>query len=236
MKLLAYIRVSGEGQRENTSLPAQLDRVEAYARAHGYEIVYVFSDVESASGKRKRPGFERLLAALRLGLADGLICAKLDRFARSTMEGLRVARELDEISKHLIVLDMHLDSTTAVGMCVFTILLAFAELERNIIAERMESGRTRVKEHGGRAHGRNPYGFTTERIDGVKQLVPADDFQWREKIIYWYEQGWTFARIIAELDKNGVKPRFAKVWSHQTIRMILWKAGKLVSRRRSKTG
>lgn len=237
MRLIAYTRVSGDSQKDNTSLPVQLDRIKAYALAAGHEIVYIYSDVETASGKRKRPGFERLLAALREHCADGLICTKLDRFARSTMEGLQTAKELDKIAKHLVILDLCLDTSSAVGNCVFTILLAFAELERNIIGERMQSGRDRVKDKGGRAHGRTPYGFTTERIDGVMRLVPAEDFQWREKILYWYEyEGWTIARITAELERLGVKPRFASKWSHQTVRLIVWRAGKLVSRRKSKTG
>lgn len=236
MRLIAYTRVSGESQKDNTSLPVQLERIKAYAVASGHEIVYIFSDVETASGKRQRPGFERLLHALRENCADGLICTKLDRFARSTMEGLQTARELDTIGKHLVILDLCLDTTSAVGTCVFTILLAFAELERNIIGERMQSGRDRVKDKGGRAHGRHPYGFTTERQDGILRLIPAEDFQWREKIIYWYEQGWSFPRIAAELERLGVKPRFADKWAHQTVRAIVWKAGKLVSRKKSKIG
>lgn len=226
-KLISYARISSETQRENTSLEQQSLRIAAYCLSQGHEIVEQLEDVESASGKKKRPSFEKALAMVYAGQADGIICMKLDRFARSTVEGLRIAAELKKRGKQLVILDLNLDTSTAIGECVFTVLLAFAQLERQTITERCTTGASAKKSQGGYAGGHPPYGWKTE-----SKCLVKDPFQqkWRSCIFEWYESGVSIHEIARRLnEKHQVPAKRGGKWDRNSIRQLLRRPLKLES-------
>lgn len=132
-----YARVSTAGQaRDGNSLEAQR---EALIEA-GAEVI--FSDAFTGT-KTERPEFQKMLAELKEG--DTVIVTKLDRFARSALQGLTVLENLSQKGVVLHVLNMGLFDNTPTGKLMRTVFLAFAEFERDMIVQRTTEGKAVAK-------------------------------------------------------------------------------------------
>jgi site-specific DNA recombinase len=212
--LVAYTRVSSDQQRENTSLEHQIKRIRGYCDAQEHILVAHYEDVETASGRRERKGFKEALELVYAGNADGIICMKLDRFARNTIEGLQTAAELKQHGKHLVILDLQLDTSTPVGQCIFTVLLAFAQLERDTIAERCNTGRINKRAKGEYYGGTPPYGW--EVLDGTLVEQPLEQF-WRQAIFEWRRNGMSYQRITDKLNDMAVPAKKGGYWDTRTV-------------------
>lgn len=169
-RLIAYVRVSTFGQRHNTSFSTQEAAIKHFCALKGHTIVKVVQEQKSASGRLERPKFHLVLEEIKEGKADGLLVYSLDRFARSALQGLEIARQLHSSGKQLLIVDVALDTTSSIGQMMLTVLLAFAEFERNMISERVQAGIARTKALCGYVSGKPPYGWCTARVNGRKGL------------------------------------------------------------------
>ena len=148
-----YARVSTIGQ----ALETQTERLEEHKCDH------IFSD--KLSGKnRKRPQLEEMLGLLKKG--DIVVCTKLDRLGRSTMDVCNIAQEIDKSEADLHILDQSIDTSTAAGRLMFHMFAAFAEFERSLIVERTQEGRAAAVQSG-KKMGRKSK--TTDKQD--KQMI-----------------------------------------------------------------
>ena len=151
MARIGYARVSTDGQH----VEKQAERLKAASCER------VFADI--ASGKMaSRPGWDECMAFLREG--DTLVAVKLDRFGRSVTNLIATTRELERRGVDIQCLDQPIDTTTAVGKLFFVILAAFAEFERDLIAERTRDGlaaTTKRGRGGGRKRVLKPYQVNT---------------------------------------------------------------------------
>ena len=93
--------------------------------------------------KMDRPKFTKLIAKLVSG--DTLVVCKLDRFARTATEGVELIKELLGRGVSVHVLNMGLAEDTPTGRLVLTIMMAFAEYERDMIIERLNDGKAEAK-------------------------------------------------------------------------------------------
>lgn len=161
MSVYAYARVSTQIQAEDgLSLDAQERQVQGYAMIHDMTIVHLFREraVSGAKPLDKRPEGRKLLARLQPG--DKVIVPKLDRMFRSAQDALAVAEQLQRKGVSLHLLDLGGDVTTsAVGKMFFTIVAAFAEFERDRIAERITDVKQNEREKGRFLGGAKPFGF-----------------------------------------------------------------------------
>ena len=128
-----YARVSTKGQeRDGNSLEGQ----EAKLKEAGCDKIIK----ESFTGtKMMRPKFTSLLSKLKAG--DTLVVCKLDRFARTAREGLEVVEDLMARGVSVHILNMGLIEDTPMGRVVLTVMLAFAQFERDTIVERTQGGK-----------------------------------------------------------------------------------------------
>lgn len=138
-KRKGYGRVSTRGQGKNgNSLEDQRTKLE---EAGCDEIV-----LEVYTGtKMKRPKFTKLLEELEEG--DTLVVCKLDRFARTAREGLEIVEELMKRGVKVHILNMGLIEDTPMGKLILTVMLAFAQFERDSIVERTQDGKAIAKEN-----------------------------------------------------------------------------------------
>jgi site-specific DNA recombinase len=164
-RLLGYARVSTTEQRdEGVSLPAQRARIAAFAAAQGQQLLGIEEDVLSgAIDPARRPGLCRALRAVRSGAADGLVVVRFDRLGRRTLDVLKLAAEADKRGWQLVSIHEQLDTSTAIGGLVMTMLAALAEMERRQISERTRAGMAQVAREGRARSHRLPFGY---RIDG----------------------------------------------------------------------
>lgn len=135
--LVGYARVSTHEQ----SLDMQ---IEALVRA-GVDMAKIFSDKLSGVADR-RPGREAALRQVRKG--DTLIVWKLDRISRSVLDLLTLLQVLEKRGVGFRSLTDPIDTTTAMGKAVITILGAVAQLERDLIAQRTRAGVASAKARG----------------------------------------------------------------------------------------
>jgi DNA invertase Pin-like site-specific DNA recombinase len=219
MRLVSYARVSTVDQRDNTSLDDQQKRIESYAFAMGHEIVSSFK--EAISGKRadNRPEFQKAIALLKSGEADGLIVAKLDRLGRNVRDILTLVDDvLKPSDKALILLDLAIDTSTPAGRMVLTMMAALAEMERSLIRERVERGRAVKHEAGGYAYGAPRFGQKAEN----KELVTDEPEQEIIEIIRRHRRSGKSPQAIADyLTANNYPTKRGGRWQHTTVRGII---------------
>ena len=163
---IGYCRVSTKGQLDGNSIEEQtLSIRERYPTA---EIV-----VESYSGAKERPIFNSTLE--RLAFGDTLIVTKLDRFCRTTKEGLQYIDLLLNKGVKIHILNMGLIESSPMGRLIVTNLLAFAEFERAMIIERTQSGKAIAKQRDNFREGRKPI-YTPEQIEHALKLLENNSY------------------------------------------------------------
>ena len=160
--IYGYARVSTVTQsRDGNSLEDQENALREYGCQ---EII-----TEAFSGKTMaRPQFQHLLS--RLSEGDTLVVTKLDRFARTTIEGVQTVQALFNRGIKVHILNMGLVEDTNIGRLILTIMLAFAEYERGMIAERTQIGKAIAKQKPNYKEGR-PKKFTEVQIKHALNLL-----------------------------------------------------------------
>jgi len=158
-----YARVSTKGQfKDGFSIEAQVKEIlERYSAA---EV-----KVEQFTGiTTDRPIFKVLIEDLRKG--DTLVVTKLDRLARNTVEGITIVQELFDKGIAVHVLNVGLLENTSMGKFFLTTLLAVAEMERNTIIERTQTGKAIAKTKPDFKEGR-PREYTDKQLEMALELL-----------------------------------------------------------------
>jgi DNA invertase Pin-like site-specific DNA recombinase len=164
-RVAGYVRLSKETE-DTTSPQRQRQAIRRLCADRGWTLAETFEDIDvSAFNGKHRPGFERLLS--RLGDFDAIVFWKLDRLSRSSVEAGQIAERCKEAAVDLVATDMNLDTTSAGGKFIYTVLAAAGEMESARIAERSRS-MTAYKRERGEWLGRAPYGWRVRE----KRLVP----------------------------------------------------------------
>jgi len=145
-----YMRVSTVDQHPETQL---LD-LRQMAAQRNLEIVQEY--VDRISGvKAKRPGLDQMMTDARHGRFDVVLVWASDRIARSVKHFLEVLDELNRLGVEYISLRENIDTGGPLGRAIVIIIGAVAELERNLIIERVRAGMRRARLEGQHI-GRNP--------------------------------------------------------------------------------
>ncbi len=143
----AYVRASTQEEVRQGSNERQKDTIRQYADSRGYELEF-FEDKAKSGKNTQRPDFERMLKSLDTR-PKVVIVAKIDRFARSLSDLLRMLEYLDQKGIGFVsVNDPGIDTTTPNGRLLLQILGAFAEFERNMINSRTRAGREQALNRG----------------------------------------------------------------------------------------
>lgn len=150
-----YARVSTIKQGHGNSLDEQLSQLFA---AGCDEVIE-----EKFSGKTNdRPQLKLLLDKLQEG--DTFTVTKLDRFARSLIEGTKLVEELLNRGIKINILNIGVMDNTPASKLIRNIFLSFAEFERDMILERTREGKEIARTKEGYKEGR-PKKFTKEQLD-----------------------------------------------------------------------
>ena len=114
-----------------------------------------------------RPEFDKLIEGV--GSGDTVVVTKLDRVARSVKQGLEIINDLIERGVKINILNMGvIDNTSPQGKLMLTVMLAFAEFERDMIIERTAEGKAIKRSKGQKAEGR--YALVLDN-DELKRLL-----------------------------------------------------------------
>jgi DNA invertase Pin-like site-specific DNA recombinase len=139
------MRVSTKGHGQTTDTQAVALR--EYAQRRGFDVVE-YRDEGISGSKDSRPALDRLMKDARARRFDVVIVARFDRFARSVSHLLRALDEFNHLGIDFVSLSESIDTGTPMGKMIFTVLGAVAELERNLIKERVQMGISRAQKQG----------------------------------------------------------------------------------------
>ncbi len=145
-----YMRVSTVDQHPET----QLHDLRGLAAQRGFIIISEYTDKISGA-KGKRPGLDQLLADARRGKFDVVMVWAFDRLARSVRHVLEVLDEQNHLKIEFVSFRENIDTGGPLGRAMVVIVGAIAELERNLIIERVRAGMRRARLEGRRI-GREP--------------------------------------------------------------------------------
>ena len=138
-----YMRVSTLDQHPET----QLHDLRQMAAQRGLEIVQEYTDRISGV-KARRPGLDQLMADARRGRFDVVLVWASDRIARSVKHFLEVLDELNRLNIEFVSFREQIDTGGPLGRAIVVIIGAIAELERNLIIERVKAGMRRARLEG----------------------------------------------------------------------------------------
>lgn len=160
--IYGYARVSTTTQgRDGNSLEEQVAALKKYGCQKIIEETFTAKTME-------RPKFGQLLNELQEG--DTLVVCKLDRFARTAIDGVQTVRALFERGVRVHILNMGLIENTLTGNLILTVMLAFAEYERGMIVERTQNGKAVARQDPDFRDGR-PKKYTAQQIDLALSLL-----------------------------------------------------------------
>jgi DNA invertase Pin-like site-specific DNA recombinase len=224
MRLVAYVRVSSEGQLDGLGLDVQEQAIRRWARKHGHRIVEVCRDeAQSVTVPfTDRPGIACALDALKHGRADGLVVLNLGRISRLLTDqeaalavvwrhGGRVfTAESGEVLRD--------DPDDPMRTAMRQMAGVFFQLDRAMIVKRLRDGRRLKAERGGYAHGRPPYGW---RAEGKELAEDPAEQAALDRIRELRGQRKSLRAIAAALDAEGHRTRLGEAWHPNTLARIL---------------
>jgi len=136
MRVAIYARVSTKDQ----SCDLQMRDLRAYCSARRLTIIREYIDIGHSGAKDSRPKLDELMADARKRKFDSIMVWRFDRFARSTKHLLLALEEFRSLGIQFISYQENIDTTSALGQALFTIVSAVAQLERDLIRERVNAG------------------------------------------------------------------------------------------------
>lgn len=168
--IYGYCRVSSKTQIGGNSFEEQEALIlKEYPNAEIIKEQYT-------GAKMDRPLFSSLINKLQEG--DKLVVSKLDRFCRTTKEGLELIDQLMDKGVKIHILNMGLVEDTALGRMIITNLLAFAEFERAMILERTQAGKEIAKTKDGFKEGR-PKKYTDHQIKQAVYMIEHQKYTYK---------------------------------------------------------
>lgn len=158
MRVAVYARVSTKDQ----SCDLQLLDLRAYCAARQLTVVREYVDHGQSGTKDSRPELNQLMGEVRKRKVDAVLVWRFDRFARSTKHLLLALEEFRALGVQFISYQENMDTGTPLGQAIFTIVSAVAQLERDLICERVIAGIRNARARGKRL-GRPRQYFDVER-------------------------------------------------------------------------
>jgi len=144
MRIGIYARVSTKEQ----SCELQLRDLRTYCAVRGFDLFREYIDVGQSGAKDLRPELNLLMGDARKRQFDAVIVWRFDRFARSTKHLLLTLEEFRSLGIQFISYHENMDTSSPLGQALFTIVSAVAQLERDLIRERVSAGIRNARENG----------------------------------------------------------------------------------------
>ena len=138
MRVALYARVSTSDKGQDPEM--QLRELREYCQRRGWDISSEYIDAGVSGAKDSRPRLNELILDANRRKFDAVVVWKFDRFARSTSHLLKALETFQILKIEFVSLTEGIDTSTPLGKLVFTILGAVAEMERELIRERIRAG------------------------------------------------------------------------------------------------
>ncbi len=145
-KTAIYARVSTSGKGQDVEM--QLRDLRSFAQSRGLEVYNEYCDNGISGRKDSRPALDKLMSDARKRKFDAVLCWRFDRFARSTKHLVIALDEFNHLGIDFISYQENIDTGSPMGKAMFMIVSAIAELEADIIKERILAGLSNARSKG----------------------------------------------------------------------------------------
>ncbi len=217
-RVAAYARVSTAGEAKLHSLSAQIDyyKNKIAARAD-WEFAGVFIDDGLSGTRRDRPGLDELIANCNEGKVDLIITKSISRFARNTVDLLNIVRTLKEQGIAIYFERENINTTTADGELLLTLLASFAQEESRSASDNMKWAIRRGYANGSLKQVRRTYGYLVKL--GKVSILPEEAAIVKE-IFERYQKGDRPTMIAKDLNLRGIKTLKGCEWTVSRLNLI----------------
>ena len=203
--VIGYVRVSTDQQVDSgAGLASQKAAIIAECERNNWHLAELIEDGGISGKTLNRPGLQKALEMLNKGEADVLMAAKLDRLSRSVKDVCQVGDMAQHYGWHLSLLDARLDTTTPHGRAQLSMMATFAQLERELIAQRTREGLAEKKAQG--------------VILGARPMIEENT---EELILSLRAEGKGMIAIANELNTRNVPTAKGGAWYGSTVRVVL---------------
>jgi len=220
-KAALYVRVSTLHQIDKDSLPFQRQELENYAKyALNIEDVEVFEDAGYSAKNTDRPKYQEMMQRIRKGEFTHLLVWKIDRISRNLKDFSEMYEELKGCKVTFVSKNEQFDTSTAMGGAMLKIILVFAELERQLTAERVFSIMLSRAEKGLWNGSTVPIGYVWSDEEKFPVADPKET-----KIVQYiynlYESLRSTLKVAYRLHEENIATKRNGQWTAKTVRDIL---------------
>lgn len=230
MRAAVYLRISEDRTGEELGISRQREDAARLLEQRGWPPVGEYADNDtSAAGKKRRPGFEKLLTAVERGEVDAIVAWSLDRLTRNRRDQLRLV-EACEPRKVTIALvrGADIDMSSPYGRAMADQMATWARLEIEQKGDRQRAAYEQAAKAGKPPGGPVPFGFQSDRVTHEPREAAALRKAYADLLA-----GATLASIARDWNAAGLhsgKLRTGRVdrgepsrWSPETVRAVLLK-------------
>lgn len=158
-RVAVYSRVSTKAQ----NIESQLRPLREFAASRGFEVVAEFRDIGVSGVKHRRPELDKLMNMARKKQIDAVLVFQFSRFARSVRHLVEALEEFKSLDIRFLSYSENLDTSSPIGEAIFAVIAALAQLERDLLRERVVAGLDRARAEG-RQLGRPPVDVDPSRV------------------------------------------------------------------------
>ena len=206
VKYILYVRKSTEGEeRQQLSIPAQLDEVRKFAKDNNLNIIKELTEKKSAKTPG-RPVFNQLLAMITTGQADGIISWHPDRLARNALDAGQLFYLLDQQKLQDLKFASFRFDNDPNGRFMLSIAFGQSQYFSDALSVNTKRGLIAKCKTGWRP-GKAPFGYRNRIRNGVKVIVPVPkEADLIKQVFQNYVSGsWSLIKVQEFLTQNGVK-------------------------------
>lgn len=230
---VGYVRVStAEQAKKGISIKNQKMRIRRYAEDNDLTIIEICEDIGISGSKiENRPGMKHLIYLVNDRKAEAVVSYKLDRLFRNAFDAIGTLNWLKEKKVSFHSITEKIDTTTPLGKFFVGITALYAEMERDVLSERIRDNLKMKKLRGEKTGGNVPYGYDSYIKKYVKRdsknvplyaLMENKQEQRRiRRMKKLRNQGMSYGSISDELNRLRYKTKSGKKWAAMTVKRTI---------------
>lgn len=224
IKAYAYLRVSGRGQVKGHGFSRQLESINTYAKAHGYDVSGLYKDkgISGTNDETNRPQFTEMIEDILSNGVRTVVVESLDRLARA----YRIQEQLLVYlaSRNIILINASTgeDVTQAINddpmkRAMIQVQGIFSELDKNLLVRKLRKAREAKKKAAGKCEGIKRYG----EDNPAEQAIIKRIRYMRRLPRGLNKKRMTYQAICDELNAEGLTTQRGKPWAPAQVWNIL---------------
>lgn len=169
-------KYSDKGDSVGNQIEIAMKYIEEHYPSSEYDVeIVVYEDDGFSGGSIDRPKFKEFLMEENRKPFNILICYRLDRISRNIAHFSSLMNHITELGTSFVSIKEQFDTKTPMGRAMMYIASVFAQLEREVIAERIRDNMIELAKTGRWLGGPSPTGYTSERMELVDVYEQSED-------------------------------------------------------------